>query len=115
MQSETEAWFCYMLRCRDDSLYVGIASNVAARVKKHNDGFGPEFTRKGRPVELVWSQEFANSSAARKREVELKGWNREKKLRLVDGLEKSGGKALGQALRVNPSRGLIAPAQGKGE
>ena len=115
MQSDTGAWFCYMLRCKNGSLYVGIASDVAARVKKHNDGFGPEFTRKRRPVELIWSQQFTNSSAARKREVELKGWSRQKKLRLVAGLEKSGGEALEQMLRVNPSRGLVAPAQGKGE
>ncbi len=112
MQSTTEPWFCYMLRCRDGWLYVGIASDVAARVQKHNDGFGPEFTKKRRPVELVWSQGFANSSAARKREVELKGWSRQKKLRLVAGLEKSGGKALEQMLSANPSRGLIAPRSG---
>jgi predicted GIY-YIG superfamily endonuclease len=47
-------------------------------------------------VELVWSQELANSSAARKREVELKGWSREKKLRLVAGLEKGEGKTQGK-------------------
>jgi len=115
MQSDAEPWFCYMLRCNDDSLYVGIASDVAARVKKHNDGFGPEFTKKRRPVELVWSQKFANSSAAQKREVEVKGWSREKKLRLVAGLEKSGGETRTEMLRVNPSGELIAPAQGKGE
>jgi predicted GIY-YIG superfamily endonuclease len=92
MQGESKPWFCYMLRCSDGSLYVGMTSNLEARVEKHNQGFGPEYTRKHRPVVLIWSQEFANSSLARRRE-ELKGWNRKKKLSLVVGLESSEGKA----------------------
>src|SRR5580658_10035137 len=84
-------WFCYMLRCRDGSLYVGITSNLEARVDKHNQGFGPEYTRKHRPVVLIWSQEFADSAAARKREIELKGWSRKKKLALVAGFKISEG------------------------
>jgi predicted GIY-YIG superfamily endonuclease len=75
-----------MLRCRDGSLYVGITSGLEARVVRHNQGFGPEYTRKRRPVLLIWSQEFADSSLARKREKEIKGWNRKKKLALVSGL-----------------------------
>src|SRR6266853_2012456 len=85
MQGESNAWFCYMLRCNDGSLYVGMTSNLEARVDKHNQGFGPEYTRKHRPVALIWSQEFADSAAARKREIELKGWSRKKKLALVPG------------------------------
>jgi len=68
-----------------------MTSDVAERVAKHNSGFGPEFTKKRRPVELIWYQEFENSSAARKREIELKGWNRKKKLSLIVELEKSEG------------------------
>ena len=80
-----------MLRCSDDSVYVGMTSNLEARVEKHNRGFGPDYTRKHRPVMLIWSQEFADSATARKREIELKGWSRKKKLRLVVGLESSEG------------------------
>jgi predicted GIY-YIG superfamily endonuclease len=87
MQSGTEPWFCYMLRCSDGSLYVGMTNDVATRVEKHNRGFGPEFTKKRRPVELIWKQEFADRSEAREREVELKGWSRKKKLSLLAGLE----------------------------
>ena len=85
MQGESKAWFCYMLRCNDGSLYVGMTSNLEARVDKHSQGFGPEYTRKHRPVVLIWSQEFADSAAARKREIELRGWSRKKKLALVPG------------------------------
>jgi predicted GIY-YIG superfamily endonuclease len=68
-----------------------MTSNLEARVEKHNHGFGPEYTRKHRPVVLVWSQVFSDSAAARKREKELKGWSRKKKLSLVVGLEHSEG------------------------
>ena len=76
-------WFCYMVRCNDGSLYVGVATDVEERVKEHNWGIGAKFTLKRRPVELIWWQEFSNQKAARDRERELKGWRREKKLKLL--------------------------------
>src|SRR5690348_1737955 len=75
-----QAWFCYMARCSDDSLYVGIAQNLEERIKRHNSGDGADFTAKRRPVELIWSQEFPASCGARRREKELKGWSKVKKL-----------------------------------
>jgi len=76
-------WFCYIVRCKDDSLYVGIATDVAERVKRHNWGVGPAYTAKRRPVKLIWSECCGGSNAARKREKEIKGWNRIKKLAMV--------------------------------
>src|SRR5260370_12613956 len=91
MQDEPEPWFCYMFMCRDGSRYVEISNDVLLRVEKHNRGLGPEFTKRRRPVGLIWSQEFSDRFAARRREVELKGWTRKKKLSLVVGLERSEG------------------------
>ena len=76
-------WSCYMVRCKDGSYYVGVATDVANRIKEHNWGVGAKFTSTRRPVELIWWQEFPNQKAARGRERELKGWRREKKLNLV--------------------------------
>jgi predicted GIY-YIG superfamily endonuclease len=82
--AETEVgWFCYMVRCKDDSLYVGIAQDVEERVRRHNWGVGPGFTAQLRPVELVWSEFRGSSEAARKREKEIKGWSRKEKFELV--------------------------------
>ena len=78
-------WFCYMLRCSDGMLYVGVATDPAERVMRHNAGFGARFTAKRRPVELIWWQGFPSQKEARGREAELKGWRREKKLRLLTG------------------------------
>ena len=76
-------WFCYMVRCADRSLYVGVATDVGERIKEHNWGVGATFTAKRRPVSLVWQQRFENQRDARERERELKGWRRAKKLTLV--------------------------------
>jgi len=76
-------WFCYMVRCKDGSLYVGVATDLAERVREHSWGVGARFTAKRRPVELIWWEEFPDQKAARSRERELKGWRQEKKLKLL--------------------------------
>ena len=43
------AWFCYMVKCSDGALYVGISNDVVERLEKHNRGFGPRFTGRGDP------------------------------------------------------------------
>ena len=76
-------WFCYMVRCADDSCYIGVATEVAERIKEHNWGVGSRFTAKRRPVTLVWWERFEDQRGARGREAELRGWRRAKKLRLI--------------------------------
>jgi predicted GIY-YIG superfamily endonuclease len=72
-----------MVRCKDGSLYVGIATDPDERVKRHNWGVGPTFTAKRRPVKLVWTERCGSAEVARSREKEIKGWSRSKKLTLV--------------------------------
>jgi putative endonuclease len=47
------AHYVYILRCSNDSYYVGSAQNLAARVKSHNTGRGAAYTFKHRLVYLV--------------------------------------------------------------
>jgi putative endonuclease len=53
------------------------------RVKQHNWGVGAKFTAQRRPVELIWWEKLPDLKTARQREVQLKGWRREKKLSLL--------------------------------
>lgn len=46
-------YFVYVLRCRDDSLYTGIALDVAARVARHAAGKGAKYTRGRGPFVVV--------------------------------------------------------------
>lgn len=76
-------WYVYIVRCRDNSLYTGIALDVKQRIGKHNSGDGAKYTRSRRPVKLVRKEKYATEGLARKREAEIKGWTRFKKLNLI--------------------------------
>lgn len=65
-------WFVYILRCADDSLYTGVAIDVAARVATHNAGKGAKYTRGRRPVTLVYREKTGSRGAALRREAEIK-------------------------------------------
>jgi putative endonuclease len=80
-----QPWYFYIVKCRDDSLYSGITNSIEQRVKEHNAGKGAKYTLGRRPVQLVYSEKHANSSEARKREYQVKGWTRVKKEQLIDG------------------------------
>lgn len=72
-------WYVYVLRCRDNSLYTGISTDVLARVEKHNAGKGAAYTRSRAPVALVWSKACKTESAARKKEYVMKRWSKAEK------------------------------------
>lgn len=61
-----------MVRCKDGSLYTGIAIDVEKRVAVHNSGKGAKYTRSKLPVVLVWSELVEDESAARKKEAGIK-------------------------------------------
>jgi predicted GIY-YIG superfamily endonuclease len=77
------AWFVYMIRCRDGSLYTGISNDVAARVAVHNQGRGARYTRSRRPVTLLYVERRRSRSTALRRESAIKALTRAKKFLLV--------------------------------
>jgi putative endonuclease len=83
------AWFVYLVRCRDNSLYCGITKDVAARVAVHNAGKGAKYTRSRGPVTLAWSKRVSGESAARKQEYATKCLSKAAKEQLVPAGTKS--------------------------
>ena len=78
-------FFVYILRCADDSLYVGCTNNLERRIRQHNGSkLGAHYTKIRRPVVLLYSEEFKTLREAHRRETEIKGWRREKKLALIN-------------------------------
>ncbi len=78
-------YFCYILECADHSFYVGVAEDVAQRVRFHNQGKGSAWIRARLPVRVVWTEEHPTLSSARTRENQLKRWSRAKKTALIGG------------------------------
>jgi putative endonuclease len=77
--------YVYILRCADDSFYVGSTQDIDSRVQLHNDGRGAAYTFKHCPVRLVYSEVFDSEAKAVRRERQLKHWSHGKKQALVDG------------------------------
>ncbi|HVA14506.1 MAG TPA: GIY-YIG nuclease family protein [Stellaceae bacterium] len=78
--------FVYMLKCADDSYYVGSTRvSLEARVNDHNVGRYGGYTELRRPVRLVWAEEFERISDAIAMKRRIKGWGRAKKEALIAG------------------------------
>ena len=80
-------YFVYILKCADETLYTGIATELERRVEEHNGSDkGAKYTRVRRPVRLVYSEKYPDRSAASKREYEIKKkMSRAEKLKLIEG------------------------------
>ena len=80
-----KSWFVYILRCADESLYTGIATDVDKRIEEHNtdNKLGAKYTRARRPVTLVYTESCASRSDASKREMQIKKLSRQQKQLLI--------------------------------
>ncbi|MCJ8343825.1 MAG: GIY-YIG nuclease family protein [Cetobacterium sp.] len=38
-------WYIYLLRCKDNSLYTGITTDIERRFKEHREGKGAKYTK----------------------------------------------------------------------
>lgn len=76
-------YFLYIIKCKDNSLYTGIATNVKRRFLEHKNGTGGRYTRSRKVVKVLYTEEYHDRSSASKREAEVKSWPRQKKLNLI--------------------------------
>lgn len=83
MQKKTNAWWVYILKCADGTLYTGITNNIEKRIQKHNQGVGAKYTRSRAPVHLLYSEQFENRSEASQREYSIKQLSLKQKKELV--------------------------------
>ena len=77
------SWFVYILRCGDGTLYTGVTDDVQRRLAAHRVGKGAKYTRGRGPLELVYTQEQPDKSAALRREFQIKKLTRPQKERLI--------------------------------
>lgn len=77
-------WILYILECGDGSLYTGITDDLARRLSAHRSGKGAKYTRGRGPLTLRYTEVCANHSAALRREFEVKGLPRQRKLQICD-------------------------------
>ena len=78
--SLTPVYFVYILQCGDNTLYTGITTDLARRLKEHKEGTGGHYTRAHGAVKMVYSEKHPNRSVASKREAAIKKLPRRNKL-----------------------------------
>ena len=76
------AWM-YILKCADDSYYVGSTKNLELRLSQHQSGKGSRYTSGRLPVELVYGEEYDKVVDAYYREKQVQNWGRAKREALI--------------------------------
>ena len=79
-------FFVYILASRSRVLYTGLTRDLLRRVYQHRNGEVPGFSRKYQVNRLVYFEETSSAVSAFERERQIKGWSREKKLRLIESV-----------------------------
>ncbi len=77
-------YFVYMVKNKYEDLYVGITDNPVRRLKEHNSSRGAKYTKRENVFNIVFLEEYPKYLDARKREIQIKKWRREKKENLID-------------------------------
>ena len=80
------SYFTYIIQCSDGSYYTGFTDDLDGRIREHDNGTYPNaYTRKRRPVVLVFHYRFPDARSAKEFERQIKGWRRAKKEALIRG------------------------------
>jgi putative endonuclease len=77
------AYFVYLLLCADKTIYTGITTDLKRRLAEHKSGIGSKYTRTRGAIKFLYTEKCKNRSIASKREAQIKGLNRAKKLELI--------------------------------
>ena len=75
----------YILECSDGSFYTGSTKDLEKRIFEHQNGKGANHTRKRLPVNLLYVEEYLEIGSAFRREKQIQGWFRDKKIALIEG------------------------------
>jgi putative endonuclease len=80
----SHSYFVYIAANHSHNLYTGVTNNLERRIVEHRKGLVPGFTKRYRIHRLVYYQAFGDIRAAIQREKEIKGWNRAKRIALIE-------------------------------
>lgn len=80
-----KTFYVYILASgRNGTLYIGVSSNLVQRVYQHKNKLIAGFTKKYSVDKLVYFEVYENSNSAITREKQMKKWQREWKLKLIE-------------------------------
>ena len=71
---------------RNGTLYIGVTNNLVKRVLEHRAGTGSKFTSQYSVLKLVYYEKHEWITGAIRRETQMKKWNRDWKLKLIENM-----------------------------
>jgi putative endonuclease len=78
-------YYVYILASRrHGTLYIGVTNDLYTRLEQHRLGLGSQFVRKYGVYRLVYVETYESPEDAIRREKQLKKWNRDWKIRLIE-------------------------------
>ena len=77
-------WYVYIVRCGDNSLYTGIATDVDRRFEEHQEHRGARYLRGRAPLQLVFHRKIGTRSQASKIEYQIKRLSKDRKEDLIE-------------------------------
>ena len=81
----THSYWVYVLTNRwNGTLYIGVTNDLKRRIWEHKTGVIPGFPKQYGLRRLIYLEEFRDVRRAIDREKQLKGWNRQRKLELLE-------------------------------
>ncbi|HZQ90893.1 MAG TPA: GIY-YIG nuclease family protein [Terriglobales bacterium] len=82
-------YYVYILASLSGMLYVGLTDHLPRRLREHKDGVFDGFTKRYKINRLMCFEKMTDSYAARRREIQIKAYRREKKIALFVGTNPS--------------------------
>ncbi len=85
MLAQEKQFFVYLLAsAKNGTLYLGVTSDLPKRIWQHKNKVVAGFTHQYGVDKLVWFEPQGDAEAAILREKQIKKWNREWKIRLIE-------------------------------
>ena len=81
-------YYVYIMASQSGVLYTGVTNDLNRRVGEHKEGLIPGFTRKYKVNRLVYYESMRDVNAAIAREKQIKRWRREKKMSLIETINR---------------------------
>jgi putative endonuclease len=99
-------FWVYIVASRTGTLYTGMSGFIDTRIFQHKSGALGGFTKKYKCDRLVYYERYDDVRKAKRRELQLKGWRREKKISLIEKMNPRW-----QDLAENWRREMLFPRQ----
>jgi putative endonuclease len=79
-----QSCFVYIIASRSHNLYTGVTNNLERRLLEHREGSVSGFAKRYKIHRLVYYESFGDIRAAIAREKQIKGWDRRKRVGLIE-------------------------------